>query len=211
MPLNTLYQVRARQKWGSDSGQEMESVFFFNHTAGDGVAEDLGLSFGTAIGAAINAVQTGVMKNYSIDVINLGDLGDFASLPWLGTGSISGDTLPPTVALSFTFKVNTRAVRKGSKRVSGVPEAAVLQGIITDADYKADIEALRLVMQQEIVSADDTWLPVVVKRIKEPVVGTVPLRYTYRLPTVGDPLTLGEVVVVLTSDIVKHQVSRQLG
>lgn len=210
MPLNTVYQVKMRQKWGSDTGKPLESVFFFDHTAGDGVATDLALAFGTSIGANVNAIQTGVVKNYSIDVINLGDLGDFDSLPWVGTGVISGDTLPPTNAVSYTLKVNTRAVKKGSKRFSGIPEAAVLQGIITLDTYLASIELLRIALQQEIVSADDTWLPVIVKRIKEPVVGTVPLEYTYRLPTVGDTLVLGEVVTALTTNVSKHQVSRQL-
>jgi len=210
MPLNTVYQVRMRQRWGSSSGKEMESVFFFDHTAGSGLADDLATAFGTAIGDNVNQLQTGIMKNYSIDVINLGDLGDFASLPWVGEGLISGDTLPPTVAVSYTLKVNTRAVRKGSKRFSGIPEAVVTQGVISDATYQGYIETLRIALMQEIVTGGDTWLPVVVKRIKEPVVGTVPLQYTYRLPTTGDTLTLGEVVVALTGDVAKHQVSRQL-
>lgn len=209
MPLNTVYQVRSRQTWGV-GGKPMESVWFYDHTAGSGVAADLAVAWGTALGAPVNALQTNQVRNVSIDVINLGDFSDFASVPWLGGGGSVGDTLPPFNALSYTQKVSTRAVRKGSKRISGIPESVVTNGVVTEAGYQAFMETLRIAMQIEIVTGTDTFLPVVVKRIKEPVVGTVPLQYTYRLPAVGDTLTLGEVVVVLTTFNVGHQVSREL-
>jgi len=209
MPLDTIYQVRARQTWGS-GGKALENVFFFDHTAGAGNATDMATAFGDAFSTLINQIQAPIVKNYSIDVINLGDLGDFASVPWLGSGTQIGDALPPYAAISFTLKVNTRAVRKGSKRISGVPESAQIDGKLTNEGYIAAVELLRLAMQQEVVTANDTYLPVVVKRIKEPVVGTVPLQYTYRLPTIGDTLVTGEVVVVLTTTSLSHQVSREV-
>jgi len=209
MPLDTIYQVRARQTWGS-GGKALENVFFFDHTAGAGNATDMATAFGDAFSTLINQIQAPIVKNYSIDVINLGDLGDFASVPWLGSGTQVGDALPPYAAIGFTLKVNTRAVRKGSKRISGVPESAQIDGKLTNEGYIAAVELLRLAMQQEVVTASDTYLPVVVKRIKEPVVGTVPLQYTYRLPTIGDTLVTGEVVVVLTTTSLSHQVSREV-
>lgn len=209
MPLDTIYQVRARQTWGS-GGKALENVFFFDHTAGTGNAADMAVAFGGVFSTLINQIQAPIVKNYSIDVINLGDLGDFASVPWLGSGTQIGDALPPYAAIGFTLKVNTRAVRKGSKRISGVPESAQIDGKLTNEGYIAAVELLRLAMQQEVVTASDTYLPVVVKRIKEPVVGTVPLQYTYRLPTIGDTLVTGEVVVVLTTTSLSHQVSREV-
>jgi len=209
MPLNTVYQVRFKQTWGS-GGKPLENVFFFERTAGTGVASDLATDFGTAIAPAINAIQNNVVKNISINVINLGDLGDFAEPAFVGTGVGTGETLPPFNAVGFTFKVNTRAVRHGGKRIAGVPESAQNNGIITDATYIANIETLRLAMQDELVSADNTWLPVVVKRVKTAVTGTVPLQYTYRLPTTDLELVLGEVTAVLTTTNLTHQVSREV-
>lgn len=209
MPLSSIYQVRARQTWQS-GGKPLENVFFFEHTAGTGLAADLATSFGTAHGAAINAMQVNIVRNYSIDVINLGNLGDFDSLPWLGGGALGGEALPPHSAVSYTMKVNTRAVRKGSKRISGIPESAQAAGVIIDSGYYDLVEALRLVLKQELVSADDTWLPIIVKRVKEPVVGTVPLQYTYRLPATDAELVTGEVVTVLTTHNIGHQVSREV-
>lgn len=209
MALDTIYQVRARQQWGT-GGKELETVWFYDHTAGLGSSADLAEAWGDSIGVMINNLQASHVRNYSIDVINLGDLGDFDSAPWAGGGAIVQEANPPFAALGYTMKVNTRAVRKGSKRISGVPETVVQNGVVTDATYQGLMETLRIAMQNEIVTLDDTYLPIVVKRIKTAVVGTVPLQYTYRLPTIGDPLTVGEVVVVLTSFNLTHQVSREV-
>jgi hypothetical protein len=209
MPIDTVYQVRARQQYGT-GGKEMETVWFFDHTAGSGDAAHLAEVWGTARGALINPLQTANIKNLSIDVINLGDLGDFASVPWLGTGAVADDTMPPYVAYGYTMKVNTRAVRKGSKRIGGVPETAATNGVVTAAPVITNMEALRVAMMTEMVDATDTYLPVVVKRVKTAVADTEPVQYTYRLPTTNLELVLGEVVVVLTSPNLSHQVSREL-
>lgn len=209
MALDTLYQVRSRQKWYG-SNKELENVWFFDHTAGTGSAADLAVDFGTVYAPAINALQTNTVSNYSIDVINLGDLADFESVPWTGLGTYDGEALPPYAAVGFTLKVNTRAVRKGSKRISGVPETVGSNGVITNATYQGYMEDLRVIMQTELVSAGDTWLPVVVKRVKTAVSGTTPTQYTYRLPTIGETPVVGEVVVALTSNDLSHQVSREV-
>lgn len=209
MPLNTIYQVRHRQRWDA-GGKFLESVYFFDHTAGAGNWADLAASFGTVYGAAVNDLQTNNVNNYSIDVINLGDLGDFGFLPQLGVGDYVAESLPPHSALNFTMKVNTRAVRKGSKRISGIPETVQNGGHIGDATYLGRMEDFRLILQTELVSAGDTWLPVVVKRVKTAVVGTVPLQYTYRLPETDAELVVGEIVVALTTSNISHQVSREV-
>lgn len=208
MALNTIYQLRLIQEWGS-GGKRMENVFFYDHTAGSGEAADLATAFGTAILPAIHELQNEIVKDYSIDVINLGDLSDFASVPTVGQGDYSGDALPPYAAVGYTLKVSTRAVRKGSKRFSGVPESVQVNGQVTNATYATSMEALRILLQTELVDASETWLPVVIKRVKTAVVGTVPLQYTYRLPTTDGELTIGEIVVALTSSILSHQVSRE--
>lgn len=209
MAINTIYMLRLQQTWDT-GGRPMENVFFYDHTAGVGDAFTLATDFVTTILPLINAIQGATVKNVDVNVVNLGDLGDFSSPITTGSGAIGGESLPPFAAIGYTLKVNTRAVRKGSKRFSGVPEAVQAQGLIIDATYKAAMEALRVAMQLELVSAADTWLPVVIKRVKTAVVGTVPTKYTYRLPTIDAELVVGEIVVALTSFNVSHQVSREL-
>lgn len=209
MALDSIYQVRARQHWGG-SNKPFESVFFFEHTAGEGDWSDLSTVFGNVIGDAINDLQTTTVHNDSIDIINLGNPTDFGFAVWSGLGAYDESALPPYAAVGFTFKLNTRAVRHGGKRISGIPESVTDNGKIVNSTYRGKVEVLRLAMQQELVDASNTWLPVVVKRIRTAVAGTVPQQYTYRLPTTGDTLTLGEVVAVLTSDDLSHQVSREV-
>lgn len=208
MPLNTIYQARIIQTWG-EGGNKMENVFFYDHTAGSGNALTLAELLETGCLALINDLQTQFVKNVSIDVINLGDLSDFISYPITGEGGWAGDSLPPYAAVGFTMKVNTRAVRHGSKRFSGVPESAQDDGKVTDPSYVTNIDAMRVFLSQEVVGASDTFLPVVVKRIRTAVPGTTPTQYTYRLPRAGDTLTLGEVVTVIDSLTLSHQVSRK--
>lgn len=208
MSLSSLYMLRFKQLWKTTKPQE--NVFFFNHTAGDGLASDLATSFVTAYVPAINALQGNQLTNVSLDVINMGVPSDFTSPAITGNGVYNEDCLPPYAAVGYTLKVNTRAVRKGSKRFSGVPESVQDDGKITGSTYLTAIETLRVILQQELVSADDTWLPVIVKRVKTPVTGTVPLQYTYRLPNIDSELVLGEVVVALTTVNLSHQVSRKV-
>lgn len=208
--LNTIYQLKFKQGWGGTGGKPQENVFFFKHTAGVGVAADLATDFADAFVPAINAIQCGSNVNIGLDVINMGDLGDFASPVITGSGAYAVQPLPPYAAVGYTLKVNTRAVRKGSKRFSGVPETTTEGGIITDADYRAKVNTLRILLMQELVSADNTWLPIVLKRVKEPVAGTTPTKYTYRLPQTDAETVVGEIVVALTTDILSHQVSREV-
>lgn len=209
MALSSLYMVRLIQTWGV-GGKQLENVFFFNHTAGAGVAINLAEALETGLLPLLADVQAQFVQNKSIEVINMGTLSDFISYPITGEGGFSGDVLPPYAALGFTMKLNTRAVRHGSKRIAGIPESIQANGVINNTPYLTNVEALRLWLQQEVVSADDTWLPVVVKRVKEAVAGTVPQQYTYRLPVTDGELVLGEVVTVQTSQNLTHQVSRSL-
>jgi hypothetical protein len=119
------------------------------------------------------------------------------------------ESLPSFAAIGYTLKLNTRAVRPGSKRIAGIPEIVTNRQTITDAAYIALMEAFRLKLQSPLVGAADTWQLVVVKRVKTPVVGTVPLQYDYRMPTTDADLVYGSVVAALTSTTISSQVSRK--
>lgn len=209
MALNDIYMLTHRQTWGV-GGRPINNVYFFEHTAGAGVAIDLAQAFQSQYLPVIGALQSILIWSTFLEVINLGDLGDFVSYPVEANGSYGGDVLPPYAAYGFTQRVNTRAVRKGSKRIAGVPESAQANGVVTFPDILDAMEDFRILLESELTDVSDTWLPVVIKRVKTPVVGTVPLQYTYRLPTSDLELVVGEVVNVSTSPNLTHQVSRSL-
>lgn len=209
MALADIYLVRMKQHW-SVGGKALENVFFYQRTAGAGNWLDLAAALELAILPPVNAIQSAVVVNDFFQIINMGNPADFGDYPIEGAGGISTAALPPHSSISYTMKTNTRAVKKGGKRFAGVPEANVENGKINDTGYLALIETLRVRLSLEIVDDTNTWLPVIIKRVKEPVVGTVPLQYTYRLPINDSELVVGEIVTVLTTDNVGHQVSREV-
>lgn len=207
MAISDVYQLTDIQTYGT---QEVENVWFFEKLSPDGTAADLIEGFLATYMPAIRQIQAQGIVHTEIKVINLGDLGDFEDMPVSLAGLAgAGDTMPSFVAIGYTLKPATRAVRPGSKRIVGVLEAALVNGVITEPTFVANVEALRIVLDDNAVGSLSEYQPVIVKRIKEPVVGTTPQQYTYRLPHTGDPLTLGLVKQALTNPRATSQVSRK--
>ena len=207
MALNDIYQLTLKQTL---FGRNIENVFFYERTAPTGTAAVLVDSWIEFILPNILDIQTSSVQNVSISAINLGDLADFVDVPDDTEGNYGEvDTLPAFNAVGYSLRLNTRAVRPGSKRFAGVPEEASLNGVLVLPGYLTVVEALRQTLLEPAGVVGDTYNPIVVKRVKEEVVGTVPPKYTYRLPTTGDPLVVGEVVNVLTNRNVTSQTSRK--
>jgi len=207
MAITDVYQLRVIQEC---LGTSPENVFFFQRLDVLGNAEDLVTSFIAVQLAEYRRIQGAACSTQEIKCINLGDPGDFYDEP-LALGGLAGasDMLPPFNAVGFSLRTNTRLVRAGSKRFAGVLEAVVLNGVITEPGYVGAVEDVRLMLDDNVVGTDSDYQPVVVKRIKEAVVGTVPPQFTYRLPTVGDPLVLGLVTQAKTNLKVTSQSSRK--
>lgn len=205
--LNTLYQLNVRQRLG---GQEIQNVFFYNHIAGDGLATDLALAFEADVLDYMRGLQVHALEIYGIQAFNLGDYTDFVTLPLADTGNYGDvDYLPSYVAVGYTYKLNTRAIKSGSKRIAGVPEEVTAGNSITDAGYITGMEALRTHLLANVVSGGDTWQPVVIKRVKTAIPGTTPVKYRYSLPVSPAEAEIGNVVQVLTSNTLTSQVSRK--
>lgn len=207
MPLNKVYLLRHIQH---QDNQQIENVYFFNHIAGDGVATNLALDFEGEWLPKITPMQVPSVITDAIACYNLGDLSDFVTLPLATPGSYAlPNPLPSFNAVGFSLKLNTRAIRPGSKRIAGVSEGATAGQTIVTADMLAAMETFRLALAANLVGADDTWQHVVVKRVRTAVPGTTPVKYRYNLPVSDAQLVLGTVVAALTSPIVTSQVSRK--
>ena len=207
MALDDVYQLKVKQ---DSNGQTFENLFFFERLDPAGTASDLIDGFVADYVPEMRALQSQSTFVRTIECLNLGDLGDFDNevLNLAGLAG-SGDTLPVFNAVGYSLRLNTRAVKPGSKRISGILEAVVLNGRVTDPTYLAAMEAFRIKLDDEVTGALANYQPVVVKRIKTPIVGTVPQKYKYLLPTVGDPLVLGLVVQALFNQDITSQVSRK--
>lgn len=207
MPLNQVFQLVDIQSYGV---KVIENVYFFEGIGAAGGADDLIDAFIAGYMPAIRALQAQGIFHTEIKVTNLGDLSDFADRAVNLAGLAgAGDTLPSFVAVGYTLKPATRAVRPGSKRYTGILESVVTNGVVTEPTYVAAVETLRVKLDDNVTGVLEDYQPVIVKRIKEPVVGTVPLQYTYRLPHAGDPLVLGLVKQAVSSLQTTSQVSRK--
>lgn len=207
MALSDVYQLIVKQSLFS---KECENVFFFEKLDPAGTADDLITAFMATLSAPIRALQATAVVWRLISAASLGDLSDFGEVPQTVAGTYGNvDVLPAFNALSYTFHPATRAVRPGGKRIAGVPEAASLNGVITDPTYITLMESLRIFFDDALVGAAATYQPVIVKRIKTAVAGTTPVKYKYALPKAGDTLVLGLVKSASDSLNVSSQVSRK--
>jgi hypothetical protein len=207
MALADIYQLIHRQDF---IGKLVENVYFFRREDSSVDHQDLQDGFVDQYLNDILTIQCAVVKSTEILVQSLGNTSDFGSTPLTATeGLRSGDCLPAFNAVGYTFRSADRAVRPGSKRICGVPEAVTLYDDITDASYLGYMETLRVTLDTPITFGGGIFTPVLVKRIKEPIVGTVPPQYTYRLPETGDPLTVATFLGVLVGKKVTSQISRK--
>jgi hypothetical protein len=200
-----IYQVIHKQLFNSKI--KCENVYFYNHIAGTGNAANLATDF-LAVIDLVNAMQSANVVNTGTDVINLGDTSDFQSDITTGAGINVAESMPALNAISFTVKPDNRAVRHGGKRITGIPEASAVIDEITSAPILAAMEAYRVQLQANLVGAGDTWQPIIVKRVRTAVAGTVPLRYTYRLPATDSELVFAGVLVASSNVFLSSQVSR---
>ena len=115
--------------------------------------------------------------------------------------------LPLHDAITFALRRNTRVVRPGSKRYSGIPSTKTLAGTVNDATYITALNALRVALYTPLVDVDTvSYTPVIVKRIKE--TDTETGKVTYRMPDDVSELEYGVIVGALVNLRVSNQVSR---
>lgn len=202
-----MYQINLK---GHINEQNVENNFFFEHVTGTGNATDLALNFETDVLASLLPILVPDCVYTLLQCYNMGDYSDFVNLPLASAGSYASPTREPMfVAVGYTFVLDTRAVKAGSKRFSGIPSDISNEDTITSAEYLALMETLRLALVANVTSGADVWRPIVVKRTKTLVVGTVPPKYRYNLPVPPADATIGHVVQVLTSPALTSQVSRK--
>jgi hypothetical protein len=207
MTLASTYILRHIQNC---QGQEIENVYMFDHILGTGNSGNLAFDFETNWLPLIAALQTSAMAHKGLIVYNMSDLSDFVTLPLAGNGTYGPvEQLPTFAAVGYSFKVDTRAVRPGSKRIAGIPEAVTSLNTVADAGYLALVESLRLAFQGTMVGVSNSWKQIVVKRTKTAIPGTLPVKYAYRLPTTELDYVSGTVTAALANVILTSQVSRK--
>lgn len=204
--LGNLYQVTHFQSL--EGGESISNVYFFDKNNPVATAEDLADSFFEELLPTILACQSSKIVTERVQVINIGVLEDFVENVYSSIEGawVTGGCLPIHSAINFSLRPNTRSVRPGSKRLSGIPETAQEAGIVNDPDYIANLEGFRVqvALALSMGASPNVFDPVIVKRVR---VGS-PGSYTYRLPETDLEYTFAYVTAALLNLHVSHQVSR---
>lgn len=194
----------------------MSNVFFYRSADALGTAQNLSAVWKEPgnIANLVNQVQTTIAKNLSVKVINLYSDTDFYEDGHTGTGAIADDALPMHSAVNFALKIDTRALRPGSKRFSAIAELNQSNGIIGGVGVIEGFNNIAIALAADLESADPlaVYEPVVVKRIEYTIdEGEETEHQSYRLPTTALETVFGNVTVALLNTHVSHQVSRGNG
>lgn len=131
MAPGDIYQILDKQTL---LGQEVLNVYYYKSDGGSGLqAEDLGDAFIDQMLPDIVAMQSNELVHTEIQVNCVTNLDDFHIHP-LVTGNIGEFTQSvndPFGAYGFELIRSTRATRNGSKRIGGVPDTVVTDGVIS--------------------------------------------------------------------------------
>lgn len=206
MALADIYVLDHAQEFGTEP---LHNIYCYEKL-GEGDAYDLINAFQADILPSVLALQVNTMVTRFISAYSLGNLADLAEETINAVGSYGADQMLPVFnAVNLTLKPTSRAVRPGSKRVSGIPETVTGNGIITDAEYLGRIETLRLAFGNEISTDDENfWRLVIVKRVKYNPDPEKPDHFAYRFPETDGELVVAPLRNVTTTTRVSHQVSR---
>jgi hypothetical protein len=113
-------------------GQQVLNVYFYKCIAA-GSAPSLpttlfGLMYENILTDMFTVQSSQLTHNGGI-ITNEDNDDEFATVPTSDTGTISGDVMPPFVAWAIRLNRASRAVRNGQKRIGGVPESLVVDGV----------------------------------------------------------------------------------
>ena len=205
MALADIYVLDLKSQF---LGEDLHNVFTYD-SGGGGSAVELVDAFMDDVYPTINQLASSSIYFLSVYAYSLGNLGDSAEQFIDENGLNGADMLPVFNAVGYTLKTANRAVRPGSKRFAGVPEAVQVSGTITDETYVGVMETLRVALSENISDDDVTFYnPVVVKRVKYEVPDSDPVREAYRWPETDGELVASSLRLVATSKKVTHQTSR---
>jgi len=121
--------------------------------------------------AKMRVVQSVALSYVEVVVKNIYDLADFYASPFpaLVDGDVESSTcLSPTTAFGLETNQTTRAVRRGQKRIPGVPEGSVGNGGVIDAGVTEELEELCSFLSDSLTYDDEgntlTFTPCIVSK-----------------------------------------------
>jgi len=135
MAVTDTYQIVDKQSYLA--GMSAINVWHYQQTSlGSGASQCVNLNNAFIAGILPTLVQTQLtlVTHDVLETINLTVPGDFENRPLLATsGTQTGEGMPPYVSWAFTLYRASRLSRNGYKRIVGVPESLVSNGVAIPA------------------------------------------------------------------------------
>lgn len=183
MAANDLYQLTDFQTIG---GQIIENVYFYRQTATDAAypsAKALVDLWNSQVRIPVTNIQYTGCVHTRYQAINLFDDTELWDVIDSDAGAVAGDVQPFFVAWGFGAPRSNRQIRKSTRRIGGVMETHVTNGVATAGAItllNLMAAAFNAILTNGPVAGSNSFVPVAVKRIKiTPSIGSP----YYRLPT----------------------------
>jgi hypothetical protein len=188
------------------------NVYFYQDLLLASIAQNVAESWIADVLPKVIAMQSNTLTHERVEVVNLDDPSNFYEVATGDTGVGTTAALPSHDAINYSLRLNSRALRPGSKRYAGLSEDATVGNFFTAAPFLVAAETLRVQQYTILLSGIlETFQPIVVKRVKyNPDPGDL-THFAYRLPENDAEFVFGNVVNALTNTRVSHQVSRNNG
>lgn len=144
--------------------QEVCNVFHYQLLrTGPGPA-NLVTAFNTFVRPSIQATQVDNLEYEEYRAFNINQAQtEFSTIPTSGTGDTAGDGMPPFVSYAYQLVRSSKEVRNGAKRIAGVDETWVTDGVL-DPSKQTAVDTAAAVMGITLqVDGLNTFLPVVLR------------------------------------------------
>jgi len=184
--LGTMYQQQlCVNRWNYETNSTPASVSgSFALASVFGGVLDEGNPIPGSIIYQIGAMVVAAVEFTDIMVKNVYDPTDFYQTPLGINGTVTGDGLPPFAAFGFRTNRTRLDIRRGTKRIVGVPEGGQNYGNLLGSSITAS-NAVAALMDNVLLYDDEgndvVFNPVVVQREKVRLnPGVEPARWSYR-------------------------------
>ncbi len=215
MALNDVYELTVK---GTFVGQEWNCVFFYDERL---IYVNTLPTNAQVVAEAFREQVLPLMQNCCVaDVLfdrlivkNLFNPADAYTLVvgGTGTGGLGNSYMGTFSAYSFELQGETAVTRLGAKRLPGVIEEVVIDGMVTDAAFIGNLTdfamAVATPLEVGTLITDPVYVPVIVKRVRSGSPGA----YLYRLPTTISEKVVNTIVSVLVDLLVTTQNTRKIG
>lgn len=167
-------------------GQTLNNVYYFEAVVGGASLSQLAAWFETNVVPAVKALQNDLVTHTTLHLRNLFNLAEVWDEPLTGTGSIlaGAGELPAFFASQLKLTHNNALVRPGFKRISGLTENNIGDGVL-ETVYRTGLFNYSQLLINPPSAANPNWAHVIVNRICQipnPDPNATPVCLKYRLP-----------------------------